>query len=71
MRLAGLGVVVGVLIAAGLGQLMTSMLFGVTPLDPVTLVAATILFGGVAVGASAIPALRASRVDPQGALRYE
>jgi len=47
------------------------MLFGVTPLDPATFAAVTVMFAGVATLASFIPARRATRVDPLVALRCE
>jgi putative ABC transport system permease protein len=50
---------------------LTPMLFGLTPADPVSFVAATTLLGLVAFVASVVPAQRASRVDPIVALRHE
>jgi ABC-type antimicrobial peptide transport system permease subunit len=69
--LAVIGAAVGLLTAAGLTSLMTSLLFGVTPLDPVTYTAVSallIMTGGLA---SYIPARRAMTVDPVQALRAE
>jgi len=48
-----------------------SQLYGVRPADPVTLCAASLLLGGVALLACCIPAWRATRLDPLVALRYE
>ncbi|HIF24292.1 MAG TPA: FtsX-like permease family protein [Gemmatimonadetes bacterium] len=64
--LAGGGVVIGLAGAMGLTRLMSSLLFGVSPMDPVT-------FGSVAVAlvASYISARRAAKVDPVVALRFE
>ncbi len=50
---------------------MTGLLFGVSGTDPVTLMTVVALFGAVAVVASYLPALRASRLDPVQALRSE
>ena len=67
--LAGLAVgLVGVLAAA---RVLSSFLYGVAPTDPLTLVATACLMGLVALLAAAVPALRASRMDPMIALRRE
>lgn len=64
-------------IAAGLGtafllaRFVKSMLYGIAPYDPLTLLSATILLLAVALGASWLPALRAARMDPMRALRTE
>jgi putative ABC transport system permease protein len=62
------GLVAGLAVAAATSRLLTSALFGVRPLDPITFAAVTVLLGGVGVLASAIPAWRASRVDPVSVL---
>lgn len=65
----GLGAgVVGALVAT---RIMTSLLYGVAPTDPVTFASICLLIGGVAVLASYIPARRATRVDPLVAIRYD
>ena len=66
-----LGVAAGLAAAAMLTRLMSSLLHGVSPGDPATLAAVTALLAAVALVASAIPAWRASRIDPVGALRDE
>ncbi len=71
MRLAGLGLLVGGGAALGAGQLLQSQLFGVSPRDPITFGAITLLLGGVAFLASWLPARRAASVDPLAALRCE
>jgi putative ABC transport system permease protein len=68
---AGLGIVAGVVAALFLTRLMEGLLFGVTPRDPATFVAVTLILLAIALFASLIPALRAARVDPLEALRSE
>jgi predicted permease len=68
---AGLGVAVGLLIAAGVARTLTSMLFGVTPGDHTSFVAATVTLLLVTVLASYLPARRAAAVDPAVTLRAE
>jgi len=69
--LIGLGVIGGIAAATGLARYLEGMLFGLTPLDPATFAAATVLFVVVALVASYVPARRATRVDPLVALRAE
>ena len=69
--LSGLGIVLGIAGAAGLTRLMSSMLFGVSPLDWVTYVAVASGLGATALLASYLPAARAARVDPSVALKFE
>lgn len=70
-KLALLGVATGILAATALTRLMSSLLFGVRPSDPATLVSVAVLLMLVAMAACYIPARRAMRVDPMIALRYE
>jgi len=65
------GVVIGIPAAVGLSRLIRSQLYGLTPYDPGTLASATLVLAAVACLAGFIPALRASRIDPTHALRYE
>ena len=69
MRLAGAGVVIGLLAATAMGRLLNSLLFGVSSFDPVTLVGGSLIFLAVATLAAVIPALRASRIPPAVALQ--
>jgi predicted permease len=71
LRLAALGMALGVVAAAGSMRLARSFLYGVSPADPATFAGVVLLLGTGATLACAVPALRASRVDPAVALRYE
>jgi putative ABC transport system permease protein len=71
MQLALVGVVIGVGSALGLTRLMSSLLYGVKPWDPITILLVAVLLSGVTLLATYLPARRASRVDPMVALRYE
>jgi putative ABC transport system permease protein len=71
LRLAGLGVVVGIGMALAGTRLLNSMLFATSPTDGVTFAAVAALLVAIAAGASLVPAVRASRVDPLIALRDE
>jgi len=71
MLLTLVGVLVGVAGALGLTRVMASLLFGVTAKDPLTFVAVAGLLSAVAFIACFVPALRATKVDPLVALRYE
>jgi len=69
--LTGIGTVVGLGAAAGLMRLMRTLLFGVSPLDPVTFLAVPVVLAVAAMLASYLPARRTAAVDPVEALRAE
>jgi predicted permease len=71
MRLTALGLVVGLALAVGAGILLRSQIFGVSPVDPVTLGAVVVVLTAVAAAAAWIPARRAAAVDPIIALQAE
>ena len=71
MRLALIGLAVGLAGALAVGQLLASMVFGISVRDPLTFVAVFGVLAGVAALACFLPARRATKVDPMVALRYE
>jgi putative ABC transport system permease protein len=66
-----IGLVAGIISALAMTRFLRSLLFGITPTDPLTLLAAITLLTAVAVFASVVPARRAVRTDPMTALRAE
>ncbi|HEX5432820.1 MAG TPA: FtsX-like permease family protein, partial [Candidatus Angelobacter sp.] len=71
LKLALIGVAIGILGALALTRLLTSMLYSVKPTDPLTFTAVSLVLIAVALLACYIPARRAARVDPMVALRCE
>ena len=67
----GLGAVIGLALAAALSRVLTTLLFGVQPLDVMTFVAVALVLTLTAALAVAGPAWRATRIDPASALRSE
>jgi putative ABC transport system permease protein len=71
LKLAALGLAIGLPVALALGKAMAGALFGIVALEPMTFVGFTLLLTGVALLAGYLPARRAMRVDPMIALRFE
>jgi predicted permease len=71
MQLVGTGLIIGLAVSVAMTRLIQSMLYQVEPLDPLILGSITALFALTGALACLVPSLRASRVDPQVALRME
>ena len=71
LALAGAGTAIGLAAAAGLTRLMKSVLFGISPVDPLTYTAVPLVLVAATVLASYLPARRAAAVDPVETLRGE
>jgi ABC-type antimicrobial peptide transport system permease subunit len=71
LKLVGLGLLIGLPSAFILTRVMSSLLFGISATDPITFVSISLVLTGVAMLASYIPALRATKVDPMVALRAQ
>lgn len=71
LKLAALGVLIGVALAIGLARVIASFLFGVKPTDPVTHASVAAALVAVALLACFLPAHRATKIDPIAAIRYE
>ena len=71
LALVGLGLVLGVMAAFGAGRLIASLLFDVSPVDPLTYASVAVVLTTAALLASLVPARRAAHVDPINALRAE
>jgi ABC-type antimicrobial peptide transport system permease subunit len=71
LGLAGIGVIAGTLGCLAVRRVLSTLIFGIGPSDPVTIAAAIAVLLAVALAAAWIPARRAARVDPMAALRDE
>ncbi|MGA2381823.1 MAG: ABC transporter permease [Gemmatimonadales bacterium] len=71
LRATGIGALVGVLLAFALGRAVSSLLFGIKPADPASVLGAIVVLLAVAALAAYLPARRAAAIDPMEALRYE
>jgi putative ABC transport system permease protein len=71
LRIAGIGIVAGLLVSAASVRLLRNYLYGLSPFDPTAFAAASLLWLVIAVLATWYPARRASQVDPMVALKYE
>jgi ABC-type antimicrobial peptide transport system permease subunit len=70
-RLGLIGIAIGTAAALGLGTVLRSVLFGVSPTDGVSFAQALAIVTGVVLAATLVPAWRASRTDPLKALRHQ
>jgi putative ABC transport system permease protein len=71
LTLAAIGIVLGLASALAFTRLLPSLLYGVSPTDPVTFVAVALVLAAIALAASAAPAWRATRISPMVAMRTE
>ena len=71
LKLAAIGVAIGLPVALAMVGLMRAALYGIEPHDPVTVIVTIVIMVAVAILAAWIPARRAAKVDPMEALRYE
>jgi len=71
MQLAGIGVAIGLIASMSFSRVLKNQLFQVSAFDPLTFTVTALVLIGAALLASYVPAVRATRVDPMEALRYE
>jgi len=70
-KLTLIGIAIGLAGAVALTRILASLLYDVTPTDPLTLAGVSLVLAAIALLASYLPARRAARIDPMAALRYE
>jgi predicted permease len=66
-----IGLIVGLLLGLGVAKVSARLLYGISPVDPASIVVTVVLLGATSLLASYIPARRAAKIDPMEALRYE
>ena len=71
MVLTIVGLIVGLVLGLGVARISASMLYGISPTDPVSIIVTMGLLGAASLLASYFPARRAAKIDPMKALRYE
>jgi predicted permease len=71
LRVVGIGILLGIVLAFASGKLVASLLYGISPRDPMIMMFAAILLGLIGIVACMIPALKAARVDPVASLRAD
>ena len=71
MSLVAIGSAIGLTLAVGASRLLVGLLSGIPPLDPVAFGGSAVLFAIIGLAACFVPALRATRIEPMEALRYE
>jgi predicted permease len=71
LSLVAIGSTIGVALAVAVSRVLAGFLFGIPPADPVTFGWTTVLFAGIGLAACYLPVLRATRIEPKQALRYE
>jgi ABC-type antimicrobial peptide transport system permease subunit len=71
LGLSGLGILIGIVAALGMGRILTSFLYGVSASDPLTFLSVSAFLAAIAAGASFFPARRAASINPMEALHRE